>query len=174
MLQRIGLAMALLARPAIAFLDEPTSGLDPFGRRLVRDVIRKARAEGTTIFLNSHFLSEVEITCDQVAFIRQGRVIRAGAIPALTDGLVRITLRVGQVTPALVADLNRWGSNIQPVSEQEVSLQVASQERIPELTAWLVAQGVRVYGLMPHQISLEELFVQIVGDGGDGAGGDEA
>jgi ABC-2 type transport system ATP-binding protein len=174
MLQRIGLAMALLARPALAFLDEPTSGLDPFGRRLVRDVIREARAEGMTIFLNSHFLSEVEITCDRVAFIRQGRVIRAGAIPELTDGLVRITLHVGQVTPALIADLGRWSSDVQPVSENEVSLQVSGQERIPDLNAWLVAQGVRVYGLTPHQISLEELFVQIVGDGGDGAGGDGA
>src|SRR5688500_16942828 len=65
MLQRIGLAQALLNRPALIFLDEPTSGLDPVGRRLVRDVIREVRAQGTAVFLNSHLLSEIEVTCDR-------------------------------------------------------------------------------------------------------------
>src|SRR5574341_563075 len=67
MLQRIGLAQALLNHPALVFLDEPTSGLDPVGRRLVRDIIRDLRSRGTTVFLNSHLLSEVEITCARVA-----------------------------------------------------------------------------------------------------------
>ena len=91
MIQRIGLAMALLPRPELVFLDEPTSGLDPFGRLLVRDVIRAARAEGTTIFLNSHLLSEVEVTCDRVAFIRHGRVVKAGTMAELSAGLVSVT-----------------------------------------------------------------------------------
>ena len=73
MLQRIGLAQALLNQPKLVILDEPTSGLDPVGRRLVRDIIRDLSAQGTTVFLNSHLLSEVEITCDRVAFINMGR-----------------------------------------------------------------------------------------------------
>ena len=75
MLQRIGLAQALLNEPELVFLDEPTSGLDPLGRRLVRDLIRELRARGTTVFLNSHLLGEVEATCDRVAFVKDGRVV---------------------------------------------------------------------------------------------------
>ena len=86
MLQRVGLAQALLNRPALIFLDEPTSGLDPVGRRLVRDVIREVRAQGTAVFLNSHLLSEIEVTCDRVAFIRHGEVVRVLELAALSHG----------------------------------------------------------------------------------------
>src|SRR5574337_1439435 len=93
MLQRIGLAQALLNDPALVFLDEPTSGLDPVGRRLVRDIIHDLRERGTTIFLNSHLLSEVEITCDRVAFIKHGEVLRVSELAALTQGAVHLTIR---------------------------------------------------------------------------------
>src|SRR5262249_5784862 len=72
MKQRLGLAQALLGEPELVFLDEPTSGLDPLGRRLVRDVIRDLKKRGSTVFLNSHLLSEVEVTCDRVAFVKDG------------------------------------------------------------------------------------------------------
>jgi ABC-2 type transport system ATP-binding protein len=75
MLQRLGLAQALLNDPELIFLDEPTSGLDPVGRRLVRDIIKAQRSRGATVFLNSHLLSEVEVTCDRVAFIKRGEVL---------------------------------------------------------------------------------------------------
>ena len=76
MLQRIGLAQALINDPDLEFLDEPTSGLDPLGRRLVRDIIKGLRERGTAVFLNSHLLSEVEKTCDRGAFIREGRILQ--------------------------------------------------------------------------------------------------
>src|SRR5262249_51195538 len=102
MQQRLGLAMALLHRPAVVFLDEPTSGLDPFGRLLVRDVIRAARDEGTTVFLNSHLLGEVEQICDRVAFIRQGRVLKAGTLAELSAGLLKVRLKLGEVSAKLL------------------------------------------------------------------------
>src|SRR5207249_9241189 len=80
MLQRIGLAQALLNEPELVFLDEPTSGLDPLGLLLVRDVVDELRQQGTSIFLNSHLLSEVEITCDRVAFVKKGQVVREMAL----------------------------------------------------------------------------------------------
>ncbi len=80
MLQRIGLAQALLNQPELVILDEPTSGLDPVGRRLVRDIIRDLRQRGVAVFINSHLLSEVEITCDRVAFIKHGEVIRVSLL----------------------------------------------------------------------------------------------
>ena len=162
MLQRIGLAMALLPRPALVFLDEPTSGLDPFGRLLVRDVIRTARDEGTTVFLNSHLLSEVEVTCDRLAFIRQGRVVRAGTMAELSAGLVRVQIRLEAVPDGLLTDLARWGDHAAQTDARTVTLTLDDESRLPDLNAWLVGQGLRVYTLAPRQVTLEELFVQIM------------
>jgi len=162
MIQRIGLAMALLPRPALVFLDEPTSGLDPFGRLLVRDVIRAARNEGTTIFLNSHLLSEVEVTCDRVAFIRQGRVIRAGTIDELSGGLVRVRIKLDEISDGLLAELAQWGERVEQVSDQEIEMNLPDEARSADLNTWLVSNGVRVYAFAPHQLSLEDLFLQIM------------
>jgi ABC-2 type transport system ATP-binding protein len=170
MLQRIGLAMALLPRPKLVFLDEPTSGLDPFGRMLVRDVIRTARLEGTTIFINSHLLSEVEVTCDRVSFIRQGSVVQAGTIQELSAGLTRVKIRLDKIPDGLTADLTGWGSEIQQLNEREVVLSLPDEERLADLNRWLVGQGLRVYALTPQQPTLEELFVRIIGNNGQPEG----
>src|SRR5919202_4096410 len=100
MLQRIGLAQALLNEPELVILDEPTSALDPFGRMLVRGIIRELKSSGVTVFLNSHLLGEVEATCDRVSFIRNGAVLRTLALHDLHAGRVRVELRVDAVTPA--------------------------------------------------------------------------
>ncbi|MGQ9555237.1 MAG: ABC transporter ATP-binding protein, partial [Anaerolineae bacterium] len=109
MLQRIGLAQALMNRPELVFLDEPTSGLDPLGRRLVRDIIQDLRGQGTTIFLNSHFLSEIEITCDRVAFIRRGQVVHSGRLAQLLTSHTEVELRVDGLAPALANQLKLAG-----------------------------------------------------------------
>src|SRR5438874_10629164 len=97
MLQRIGLAQALINDPELIFLDEPTSGLDPMGRRLVRDIIKAQRSRGATVFLNSHLLSEVEITCDRVAFIKHGEVLETRQMQPLLDGETRVAVRAGKL-----------------------------------------------------------------------------
>jgi ABC-2 type transport system ATP-binding protein len=163
MQQRIGLAMALLHRPQIVFLDEPTSGLDPFGRLLVRDVIRAARDEGTTVFLNSHLLGEVEQICDRVAFIRQGKVLKAGTLEELSAGLLKVRLKLGEVSAKLLMDLVEWGGDAEQIGAHEVNVSLQSEDQLPDLTAWLVGQGVKVYAVMPHQLTLEELFLDIMG-----------
>ena len=99
MLQRIGLAQALIHEPELIFLDEPTSGLDPMGRRLVRDIIRAQRDRGATVFLNSHLLSEIEITCDQVVFIREGEVVTSRDLRAIPEEEVRVVVRARKMTP---------------------------------------------------------------------------
>ena len=103
MLQRIGLAQALMNRPALVFLDEPTSGLDPVGRRLVRDIIHELRDEGTSVFLNSHLLSEIEVTCNRVAFIRHGEVIRVMEMSALDKNLSMLTIRAAGLDSNIVS-----------------------------------------------------------------------
>jgi ABC-2 type transport system ATP-binding protein len=166
MLQRIGLAQALLNEPALVFLDEPTSGLDPVGRRLVRDIIRDLRARGTTVFLNSHLLSEVEITCDRVAFIKHGEVLRVNELKTLVDGATSVTLRASGLTPQVIEGLNQWGKDVR-VDGDHVTLTMSDESALPTMTRYLVAQNVDVYAITPQRLSLEDLFIQIVGtDGG--------
>jgi ABC-2 type transport system ATP-binding protein len=166
MLQRIGLAQALLNRPALVFLDEPTSGLDPVGRRLVRDVIRELRNEGTCVFLNSHLLSEIEVTCDRVAFIRHGEVVRFLDLASLNGNQSLVTISASGLTAAMVADMTRWGRDIQADGER-LTLIVHNEASIPEITRYLVAQGANVFAISPSRLSLEDIFIETVGkDGG--------
>lgn len=165
MLQRIGLAQALINDPELVFLDEPTSGLDPSGRRLVRDIIREQRARGATVFLNSHLLGEVEVTCDRVAFIKHGEVLATRRLQGTEESEVTVAMRARNVTPAILEGLNRWVSSIHAEGER-LSFAVASAEALPEIVRYLVAQGVDVYEVAPQRLSLEDLFLQIVGEDG--------
>ena len=166
MLQRIGLAQALLNEPQLVFLDEPTSGLDPVGRRLVRDIIRALKAQGTTVFLNSHLLSEVEITCDRVAFIKHGAVVRLAELQTLVDGETTVELRLGNVTPQLIEGLARWGQAVRQ-DGQYVHMTVDDEDDLPAIAQWIIEQGGALYAMTPQKLSLEDLFLQVVGtDGG--------
>lgn len=166
MLQRIGLAQALLNEPELVLLDEPTSGLDPVGRRLVRDIIHSLKAVGTTVFLNSHLLSEVEITCDRVAFIKQGDVLQTSQLQSLVEGELTVSMHVRNLTPQSLAGLDRWSQNVR-LDGDHLSLTTLGESDIPEINRYLVEQGVEVYAITPKQVSLEDLFIEIVGtDGG--------
>jgi ABC-2 type transport system ATP-binding protein len=166
MLQRIGLAQALLNHPALVFLDEPTSGLDPVGRRLVRDIIHELRNEGTCVFLNSHLLSEIEVTCDRVAFIRHGEVVRVLSLASLDGNQAVVTISASGLTAAIISELGRWGRDILANGEQ-LTLTVHNAASIPEITRYLVAQGANVFAISPSRLSLEEIFIETVGkDGG--------
>jgi ABC-2 type transport system ATP-binding protein len=166
MLQRIGLAQALLNRPELVFLDEPTSGLDPVGRRLVRDVIHSLRAEGTTVFLNSHLLSEVEITCDRVAFIKHGRVLQVSPLTSLVNGETTLTVRASGVSDPILESLGRWARDLRRDGDL-LSMVVVDDASLPAINRALVEAGADVYSFHPQRLSLEELFIQVVGtDGG--------
>jgi ABC-2 type transport system ATP-binding protein len=141
MQQRLGLAVALLGDPAIVFLDEPTSALDPVGRSDVRALIERLRARGTTVFLNSHLLGEVERVCDRVCVVDRGQVVAQGTV----DGLVGAARRGVRVRLD-----DGWHDH-----------DVAPSE-IPDLVARLVAQGARVHAVEPRHTSLEERFLELV------------
>jgi ABC-2 type transport system ATP-binding protein len=165
MMQRIGLAQALLNEPELIILDEPTSGLDPGGRRLVRDVIKAQRDRGATVFLNSHLLSEVEVTCDRVAFIKHGEVLETRRLQGLREGETSVRVRARKLGPETLAGLLQWACDVQSSGEQ-ITLTVASSEVLPEILRYLISRGVDVYEVTPQRLSLEELFLQIVGDDG--------
>ena len=165
MLQRVGLAQALLNKPTLVFLDEPTSGLDPVGRRLVRDIIRDLRQQGTSVFLNSHLLSEVEITCDQVAFIKNGEVIRTSRLNSLAEGEITVKARVQNLSPEVLAGLSRWSQSTR-LDGEYLSLGLSSEAELPVVNRYLVENQVQVFSFQPEQISLEDLFMQIIGNEG--------
>lgn len=161
MLQRIGIAQALLNDPPLVFLDEPTSGLDPLGRRLVRDIILTLKQQGVTVFLNSHLLSEAERVCDRVAIINQGRVVRQGALSELLGGELEVDLRLGHLTPALLEALGHLAQSVR-VDGSLVTLRVAQEEAIPLLAQVVVQQGGQLWSLTPRRSSLEDYFVQVI------------
>jgi len=163
MLQRIGLAQAIIHEPQVVFLDEPTSGLDPMGRRTVRDILRAERERGATVFLNSHFLSEVEVTCDRVAFIKHGEVVAAHELGPETANDVRVSVRARSLGEEVVSGLGRWARDVRPTAEG-LSLAVPSEEVLPDVVRHLVAAGADIYGLARQKTSLEELFVDIMGE----------
>ena len=162
MLQRVGLAQAMLNEPEIVFLDEPTSGLDPLGRLLVRDVIADLKAQGTAVFLNSHLLGEVEVTCDRVAFVKQGRVVRELSLADEATGL-EVELRVGRLGADARAGLVRFGHEL-PARNGSLRLRVEREDVLPELARWLVAAGADLYELKACRTSLETVFLEVMGE----------
>jgi ABC-2 type transport system ATP-binding protein len=162
MRQRLGLAQALLGDPDLVFLDEPTSGLDPLGRRLVRDVIRELRGRGTTVFLNSHLLSEVEVTCDRVAFVRDGRVVRDMQLGA-EERELEVEMRLEGPAADVLEGLSRFGSDVRAEGDR-VRMRMPSKDDLPEMTRWLGSQGIGLYHLAARRPTLEETFLEVIGD----------
>jgi ABC-2 type transport system ATP-binding protein len=163
MLQRVGLAQALLNDPQLVFLDEPTSGLDPLGRLLVRDIIAELRADGVTVFLNSHLLGEVEATCDRVVFVKRGRVVEERRLSAPTE-VLDLELRVASVTRTVVEGLSRFGTNTVQPRPDLIALRIESDAAIPAIVSWLVHQGVQIHAVQPRRTSLEDVFLDVMGD----------
>ncbi|MGH9558809.1 MAG: ATP-binding cassette domain-containing protein [Bryobacteraceae bacterium] len=162
MLQRIGLAQALIHQPELIFLDEPTSGLDPMGRRLVRDIIRAQRDRGATVFLNSHLLSEIEITCDQVVFIREVEVVTSRDLRTVNETELRVTVRARNLSQVAIERLSPL-STATVVENEHLTFTARSRDALPEILRQLVASGADVYEFTPHRMSLEELFVSVMG-----------
>lgn len=163
MQQRLGLGVALLGRPELVLLDEPTSALDPVGRHDVREIIRHLRARGVAVFLNSHLLGEVEQVCDRVAIVDHGRVVATGSLDELLGGTREVRLRVTGLDAAAWASLGGFGE----LAHEDPWLVVRglAPGRVPELVDALVALGGRVYAVEPRHQSLEERFLQLLGEG---------
>ncbi|HET7617577.1 MAG TPA: ABC transporter ATP-binding protein [Vicinamibacterales bacterium] len=162
MLQRVGLAQALLNDPQLVFLDEPTSGLDPLGRLLVRSIMDELRADGVAVFLNSHLLGEVEATCDRVAFVKRGRIVDERTLAAPNETL-DVELRVACETPAIVDGLSRFGTNIEQPRPGTIVMRAPDEAAVPAIVGWLVQQGVAIHAVKPRRKSLEDVFLEVMG-----------
>ncbi len=157
MLQRVGIAQAILHRPKLVFFDEPMSGLDPLGRREVRDLMQKLKQQGTTVFFSTHILSDAEAICDRVAIINKGELRGVGAIEELTStvqGKVEVVWQGTQVPAAmkaLGAECYVSGDTVRGViseRQQDASIDALRRERI------------RLIAITPLRTSLEAYFVE--------------
>ncbi len=161
MQQRLGLGVALLGKPELVFLDEPTSALDPVGRHDVREITRRLRERGTTVFLNSHLLSEIEMVCDRAAVVDHGRVIALGTIHDLLRGADMVRVRL----TGLNGRLSQIDGFAAPSEDGEwMTFRGVKEERVPELVAEIVRLGGSVYAVEPRQQSLEDRFLQLLED----------
>ncbi len=164
MQQRIGLAQAILHAPDLVILDEPTSALDPIGRRDVRDIIMDLKGRGCTVILNSHLLSEIELTCDRVAIINKGAVAVQGTMKALLAFSSAVEVEVRGLNDAALAAVRAIASKIKVdrVPITRFTAWVQSEEDIGELARALVENRVTILALVPRRETLEDLFVRTI------------
>jgi ABC-2 type transport system ATP-binding protein len=175
MLQRVGLAQALVNDPLIVFLDEPMSGLDPIGRREVRDLIAGLRTQGTTIFMCSHILSDIEVLCDHVAIVKQGRLAETGRLEDLRQRAgdsQRIEIVVAgtdaETIQRALTNLNEAG--VMPTAGG-ARIEVTDEQDVDAVLAALRRAGGRLVSVQPIRQSLEELFVRETAEDKEGERG---
>lgn len=165
MLQRVGIAQALVHDPKVVFLDEPMSGLDPIGRKEIRDLVVRLHAEGKTVFMNTHILSDVEMLCHRVAIIVQGEIRYEGDPHAVLgdDGRDTEVVLTG-VAPALVEHFEGREIGALRGLGDRIELSVP-HKRVPEVLSEALAAGAEVVSVSPRRASLEHLFLSAVGQG---------
>jgi ABC-2 type transport system ATP-binding protein len=164
MIQRVGVAQALVAQPDVVFLDEPMSGLDPLGRRHLRQLMLRLRDRGCTVFFSSHILSDAEALCSQVGIVAQGRLIAQGR---LTD-IVAFELRgwelvISHVPEPLMATLGARVQSMTALAHGRYTLELPPTEPPEKLLADLASHGVQAVSLNPIRTTLEDYFVSAVG-----------
>lgn len=160
MLQRVGLAQALVNDPEIVFLDEPMSGLDPVGRREVRDLIASLRTKGKTVFMCSHILSDIEVLCDSVAILKGGRLAHAGSIDELRNaeaGLIEVI-----VTGTDAATMTQYLGETANITTTAggLRIEVSDEKQVDEVLAALRKANGKLISVQPVRQSLEDLFLE--------------
>jgi ABC-2 type transport system ATP-binding protein len=163
MLQRVGLAQALINDPKVVFLDEPMSGLDPIGRREVRDLIAALRQEGKTVFMCSHILSDIEVLCDRIAILRNGRLAHIGYLDELRQqvvgrNLVEVTLS-GIDEAALRPHLPGGNDFVVTATPAGLRIELKEEKEVDSVIAALRKAGGKLVSVQPLRQSLEELFL---------------
>jgi ABC-2 type transport system ATP-binding protein len=160
MLQRLGLAQALIHSPTILILDEPTDGVDPVGRRQIRDILGRFEERGVTIFVNSHLLAEVETLCREVAILHKGKVALSGKMHDLTAGK-GYRLTVAHPPEALAEELRSRATSM-AVRDGLIDFQFPSRELVNGAVDLLRAEHCEIEALAPTTSTLEEVFVRTV------------
>jgi len=160
MLQRVGLAQAIINDPEVVFLDEPMSGLDPIGRREVRDLISALRQEGKTVFMCSHILSDIEVLCDRVAILKGGKLAHLGELSDLQQQVSVVEVVVSGTTDTALGPLLPQGNTFRLApSPAGLRIEVQDEKDIDVVIAALRKAGGKLVSVQPLKQSLEELFL---------------
>ena len=161
MVQRIGLAQALLNEPELLLLDEPAAGLDPISNKEIRDVLLKLKEAGVTIFINSHLLSEIEMTCDQVAILHRGHLVKMGNKQELTSKEELIELQVEGINDMLIQKLSEVSSQLQSEGDL-ITLTPKHAEVISTIPEIVINHGGKLLSLTTRTESLEDIFYRLI------------
>lgn len=166
MMQRLGLAHALVNDPELVFLDEPTDGIDPVGRREIRDLLIELRNRGVTLFINSHLLSEVERISDEVAILDRGVLLEKGRIDRFLSQDHQVQIRLageGDTLPQICAALEV------PVSRTDdvFTITIADDQQLNRIIDEVRKAGALIRSITPSKISLEDYFIKVVEEGGE-------
>jgi len=164
MLQRVGLAQALLSDPEILFLDEPTDGVDPVGRKEIRDILKTLRTQGKTIFLNSHMLSEVEEISDSVAILNKGEVLRTGTIKEITAQTGHEIELQEPVTEDLMRSLREVTSDVHS-SGTKIVLETGDKQLLNAILDRIREKGFHIESLVARKSKLEDYFIKLIKEG---------
>ncbi|QOJ16129.1 MAG: ABC transporter ATP-binding protein [Phycisphaeraceae bacterium] len=164
MMQRVGLAQALINDPKLVLLDEPTDGVDPVGRREIRDLLVRLRGEGKTIFLNSHLLSELEMVCDRVAILVQGKVVQQGTLDELTRDSQRYEIVIHGEVPERLRGHKRIDVRPGDNGRSTLIIHGADPEPVQPIIDQLRIDEVTIVSIRPVRESLEDLFMRAVID----------
>jgi ABC-2 type transport system ATP-binding protein len=159
MLQRIGLAQALINDPKLVILDEPLGGMDPLGRKEIRDIIVRFKQEGKTVFFTSHILQDIEMICDHVAIIVGGRVVKQGPLQELVSEKVLFTEVTVMGVPSEA--FRGLGESVS-VQGEKVMLKVIEEKRVDDILAVVREKKGKIISLSPRTETLEDIFVETV------------
>jgi ABC-2 type transport system ATP-binding protein len=162
MMQRLGLAQALINDPELIFLDEPTDGVDPIGRKEIRDILLDLKSQSKTIFLNSHLLSEVELITDKVAILNKGKLIREGTVQELTEKKeeYRLTFDNSSTNFPLPPEYN--GANIKLLNGNNYIVKASDLNQLNEFVDYLRGNNILIEGIVKEKSSLEDMFISLI------------
>lgn len=169
MQQRVGLAQALINEPEVVFLDEPMSGLDPVGRREIRELIAGLKSKGTSVFMSTHILSDVEALCDEVAILRKGKLFATGDLPELLSrdtGHGGFEIIASGLSPAAVAQIEALSKGaVVTAKPNGIAIEVADEDSIEGVLRTVRDNDGKLISVLPVKQSLEDLFVEKPTDG---------
>src|SRR3990167_453870 len=163
MLQRIGIAQALINRPDLIVLDEPMSGLDPIGRKEIRDIILRLKEDGKTVFFSTHIIPDVEMICDRVGILMKGELVNVGRLDEIMDAKVKyVEIIARNVSKEMLAYMEAMGSSVYETWEH-VSIKVEDENRVDGILQLIKEGKGRVVSVIPQRETLEEHFIKKIG-----------
>ena len=161
MMQRLGLAQAMISNPDLIFLDEPTDGVDPIGRKEIRDVLLELKNQGKTIFLNSHLLSEIELICDKVAILNKGELIKVGSVEDITSTGNKYIFTTGDLSEEIMNKvLSEYKGTLHGKNEFECTINTI--EEVNKVLDYLRSQKILIHGFSKEKNSLESMFINLI------------